>query len=275
MRALLDANRAIVADLDLALVLRRIVESAVDLVGARYGALAVVGVDGALEEFVHVGMDDESIAADRSPPGGQGTARAGDRGAAADPGRRPRGASRARWASRRSSADARVPRRTGPGARTRRTATSTSPAAAAEPFTAQDEELVQALAATAGVAIENARLFAEARLRQEWLAASTDVTRRVLAGDEARAAPDRTACARARRRRPDHRRPPGRRRAARGGGRGPRRGRHRGCAVRRVRHPERARHPDRQAGASGGRRAHRDRRRAAPSTSAERCRSGR
>ena len=59
MRALLDANRAIVADLDLALVLRRIVESAVDLVGARYGALAVVGADGALEEFVHVGMDDE------------------------------------------------------------------------------------------------------------------------------------------------------------------------------------------------------------------------
>ena len=40
----------------------------------------------------------------------------------------------------------------------------------AEPFTEQDEELVQALAATAGVAIENARLFAEARLRHQWLA---------------------------------------------------------------------------------------------------------
>jgi GAF domain-containing protein len=53
-----------------------------------------------------------------------------------------------------------------------------------EPFTAQDEDLVHALAAAAGVAIENARLFEEARLRQEWLAASTDVTRRVLAGDE-------------------------------------------------------------------------------------------
>ena len=53
-----------------------------------------------------------------------------------------------------------------------------------EPFTASDEELVQALAATAGVAIENARLFEEARLRQQWLTASTEVTRRVLAGDE-------------------------------------------------------------------------------------------
>src|SRR6188472_2450601 len=72
MRALLDANRAIVADLDLALVLRRIVESAVDLVGARYGALAVVGADGALEEFVHVGLDDESIAAIGHLPEGKG-----------------------------------------------------------------------------------------------------------------------------------------------------------------------------------------------------------
>jgi GAF domain-containing protein len=43
---------------------------------------------------------------------------------------------------------------------------------------------VQALAATAGVAIENARLFEEARQRQVWLTASTEVTRRVLAGDE-------------------------------------------------------------------------------------------
>jgi len=63
LRALLDANRSIVADLDLALVLHRIVESAIALVGARYGALAVVGEDGALEEFVHVGMDDASVAA--------------------------------------------------------------------------------------------------------------------------------------------------------------------------------------------------------------------
>jgi len=55
----------------------------------------------------------------------------------------------------------------------------------AEPFTPQDEETVTALADSAGVAIENARLFEEARLRQRWLAASTEVTRRVLAGDDA------------------------------------------------------------------------------------------
>ena len=44
-----------------------------------------------------------------------------------------------------------------------------------------------ALAATAGVAIENARLFEESRRRQEWLQASAEVTRMLLTapGDDA------------------------------------------------------------------------------------------
>jgi signal transduction histidine kinase len=184
MRALLDANRAIVADLDLALVLRRMVEFAVDLVGARYGALAVVGEDGALEEFVHVGMDDESIAAIGHLPEGKGllglvieeqqsirvddlTAHPGSVGFPA--GHPP------------MHAFLGVPVRVRGEAYGNLYLTRSE----VEPFSAQDEDLVQALAATAGIAIENARMFEEARLRQEWLAASTDVTRRVLAGDEA------------------------------------------------------------------------------------------
>jgi signal transduction histidine kinase len=47
-------------------------------------------------------------------------------------------------------------------------------------FSVEDEELVSALAATAGVAIENARLYEEANRRQAWLQASTDVTRQLL-----------------------------------------------------------------------------------------------
>ena len=47
-------------------------------------------------------------------------------------------------------------------------------------FTVEDEELVVALAASAAVAIENARLFAEAERRQRWLAASTEITRTLL-----------------------------------------------------------------------------------------------
>ena len=45
-------------------------------------------------------------------------------------------------------------------------------------FTAEDEELIEALAATASIAIENARLYEESRLRQEWLKASAEISRK-------------------------------------------------------------------------------------------------
>ena len=50
-------------------------------------------------------------------------------------------------------------------------------------FDEEDEALVQALAAAAGVAIENARLYAEARRQQQWLRATSEVTQRLLSGD--------------------------------------------------------------------------------------------
>jgi signal transduction histidine kinase len=50
-------------------------------------------------------------------------------------------------------------------------------------FDEEDEALVQALAAAAGVAIENARLYAEARRQQQWLRATAEVTQRLLSGD--------------------------------------------------------------------------------------------
>src|SRR5262249_25679547 len=51
-------------------------------------------------------------------------------------------------------------------------------------FDEEDEALVQALAAAAGVAIENARLYAEARRQQQWLRATAEVTQRLLSGDQ-------------------------------------------------------------------------------------------
>lgn len=58
LRRLLDAIVAIGGDLDLEVVLRRVVETAVDLVGARYGALGVLDRDRThLVEFVTVGLD--------------------------------------------------------------------------------------------------------------------------------------------------------------------------------------------------------------------------
>jgi len=50
-------------------------------------------------------------------------------------------------------------------------------------FTAEDRELAQALAATVGMAIQNARLYESARRRGEWLQASAAITREILAGD--------------------------------------------------------------------------------------------
>ena len=51
-------------------------------------------------------------------------------------------------------------------------------------FDEEDEALVEALAAAAGVAIENARLYAEARRQQQWLRATAEVTQRLLSGDQ-------------------------------------------------------------------------------------------
>ncbi len=53
-------------------------------------------------------------------------------------------------------------------------------------FTAEDEELATSLAATAGVAIDNARLYEAARHRQEWLQATAGITRQLLSAEPSR-----------------------------------------------------------------------------------------
>src|SRR3954452_5748708 len=72
LRALLRANWAITAQLDLDSVLTSTVEAARELTGARYAALAVFGENGELSQFVHVGMDEEQIAAIGRLPKGEG-----------------------------------------------------------------------------------------------------------------------------------------------------------------------------------------------------------
>src|ERR1700710_405851 len=62
LRGLLRANQMIVSDLALPMVLRRIVEAACELVHARYGALGVIAAGGGLQEFVHIGMDEDMVA---------------------------------------------------------------------------------------------------------------------------------------------------------------------------------------------------------------------
>src|SRR5919198_5692780 len=70
---LMRANQEIISgDLSLPAVLRRIVQTACDLVGARYGALGVLGPNKDLEQFSLVGVSEEEIAAIGELPHGRG-----------------------------------------------------------------------------------------------------------------------------------------------------------------------------------------------------------
>jgi signal transduction histidine kinase len=71
-RALIEAGVALSSELDLDAVLHRIVELAVELTDARYGALGVLGNDRRIETFITVGVDDRTRAAIGDPPTGRG-----------------------------------------------------------------------------------------------------------------------------------------------------------------------------------------------------------
>ena len=179
LRALLRANSAVVEDLDLPAVLRRIVDAAVQLVDAEFGAIGVIGSDGTLEEFIHVGMTPAEVSAIGRLPQGHGLLgalitdphpiRLDDRGA--DP-----RASGFPAAHPPMGAFLGVPVRV----RDRVFGNLYLTNARAGAFTSNDEQLVIALAATAGVAIENARLFAETKLRQQWAQAAAEMTAAIL-----------------------------------------------------------------------------------------------
>ena len=182
LRGLLEANRMIIGDLGLPVVLHRIVEAACKLVGARYGALGVLSPAGGLQEFIHVGIDAETARGIGPLPSGKGLL-----GALIDDPRPIR--------LRAMTSDVRSvgfppnhPPMTsflGVPVRVRDAVFGNLYLAEAESgeFSADDEELVTALAATAGVAVQNARLFEAAQRRQEWLGASTQITRQLLSTD--------------------------------------------------------------------------------------------
>ncbi|MEZ0164369.1 GAF domain-containing protein [Kineococcus sp. LSe6-4] len=186
LRGLLAATSAISSDLDLPTLLRRITQAACDLLGARYGALGVVGPGGGLSEFVVVGIDEETARGMGPLPRGAGLLgelirhpqplRLPDLSAhpaaqGLPPGHPPMRSFlgvpvRVRehvfgnlYLSEKTDGDQRLD------------------------FTAEDEELLVALASAAGVAVDNARLFDVAERRQQWLTASADIIRD-LVGEE-------------------------------------------------------------------------------------------
>ena len=72
MQGLLDAFLSVGTGLELDVTLQRLVEAAVDLVQARYGALGVLGRHGGLSQFIHVGIDEPTRATMGHLPEGKG-----------------------------------------------------------------------------------------------------------------------------------------------------------------------------------------------------------
>jgi signal transduction histidine kinase len=184
LRGLLAADQLIVADLALPAVLRHIAEAARELIGARYAALGVIAPDGGLAEFIHVGMPGEAVEAIGHLPEGKGVLGA----LIEDP--RPIRLANIAEDPRSSGFPPTHPPMTsflGVPIRVRNEVfgnlyLTESPRGE---FTPEDEELARALAATAAVAIENARLYEAAQSRGEWLQASAAITRELLAADAA------------------------------------------------------------------------------------------
>jgi signal transduction histidine kinase len=180
--ALLEAVMAVGGHLDLEVVLRQIVEAAVTLVKARFGALGVIGEGGRLAEFIPVGLDETEIAViDHWPQG---------RGLLGELITEPRTLRLPEIASHPRSygfPDGHPPMRSFLGVPIRIRDEVFGNLYLTEKqgggqFDQEDEALLVALAAAAGVAIENARLYEEARRQQGWLRANAEVTQRLLSG---------------------------------------------------------------------------------------------
>ena len=184
-RALLEAVLAVGSDLDLPTVLRRITEAASTLADARYAALGVIGEDDRLSEFVTVGISDDERARLGSPPSGHGILGILIR----DP--RPlRLDDLGRDPAAYGFPPGHPPMTTflGVPIRVRDEVFGNlylTEKRGGGSFDEQDEAVVLALAAAAGVAIENARLYDAARRRAGWLRANADISTRLLAGADA------------------------------------------------------------------------------------------
>ena len=184
MRGLLEAVVAVSSGLDLESTLRRITETAVELVDATYGALGVIGNDGQLAEFIPVGLTEEEIGRIDHWPAGRGLL-----GLLIKEPRPLRLASIAEHAESSGFPAGHPPMRSflGVPVRVRDEVFGnlylTNKRGGGE-FTEDDEAVLLALGAAAGVAAENARLYQAARRSQRWMQASSEVTTALLSGAE-------------------------------------------------------------------------------------------
>ncbi|WP_405059966.1 GAF domain-containing protein [Kribbella sp. NBC_01505] len=181
LRALLDAVVGISSDLDLNSTLDRIVTAACELAGARYGALGVVGPDGKkLARFITHGIDPEAIAAIGPYPEGHGIL-----GLLIDRPEPIRLADLSRHPASYGFPANHPPMQAFLGVPVRirdhvfGNLYLTEKADGAE-FTEDDEHAVTALAAAAGVVIDNARLYADTERRRRWYEVTAEITQLLL-----------------------------------------------------------------------------------------------
>jgi signal transduction histidine kinase len=181
LRSLLDAVVGIGADLDLNSTLDRIVTAACELVGARYGALGVVGHDGKrLSRFITHGVSAEQIAAIGPYPEGHGIL-----GLLIDRPEPLRLKDLSEHPRSFGFPANHPPMRSflGVPVRIRDRAFGnlylTEKAGGAD-FTEEDERTMTALAAAAGVVIDNARLYADTERRRRWHEVTAEITQLML-----------------------------------------------------------------------------------------------
>lgn len=184
LNGLLDAVMSVGRELALPQVLRDIVEAAVSLVDAEYGALGVVGSDQKLAEFLPTGIDGETWRQIGGLPTGHGIL--------GELIRHPEPLRLSELSDHPASAGFpphHPPMHSflGVPIRVREEVFGNlylTEKRGASDFDAEDEAVVSTLAVAAGIAIENARLYEERRIRERWLAASSDLTRALLSGED-------------------------------------------------------------------------------------------
>ena len=176
LRSLLDAVVGISTDLELHSTLQRIVEAACQLVGARYGALGIIGDERRLVDFITHGIDADVHAAIGDLPMGRGVL-----GLLIDEPRPVRMPDITRHPKSFGFPANHPPMHSflGVPVRIRDTVYGNLYLAekqGAAEFSEDDEQIVVALAAAAGAAIDNARLYEVAQRRHRWLSAAAEIT---------------------------------------------------------------------------------------------------
>ena len=181
---LVEAMLMVTAGLDLDRTLQTIIETATKLVDARYGALGIRGEGHQIVDFVLAGMGAAELAEIGRAPQGIGVL-----GVLLDDPKSIRLDEISNHPASVGFPPNHPPMHTflGVPIRIREEIYGNlylTEKAGGRPFSDDDEVLVEALAAAAGIAIDNARLYEQSRAQQAWIEATRDIATQLLAGDE-------------------------------------------------------------------------------------------